>query len=103
MGAAIRHLSKILNQAEAKTKILFVLTDGRPDDIDSYRGHYGVEDTRRAFNEAKALYLNPFVLTFDQACIDYLPHMLGKNRYRLISDIAMLPVQISTIYKQLTT
>lgn len=103
MGAAIRHLSKILNQAEAKTKILFVLTDGRPDDIDSYRGHYGVEDTRRAFNEAKALYLNPFVLTFDQACMDYLPHMLGKNRYRLISDIAMLPVQISTLYKQLTT
>lgn len=103
MGAAIRHLSKILNQTEAKTKILFVLTDGRPDDIDSYRGHYGVEDTRRAFNEAKALHLNPFVLTFDQDSIDYLPHMLGKNRYRLISDIAMLPVQISTIYKQLTT
>lgn len=103
MGAAIRHLSKILNQTEAKTKILFILTDGRPDDIDSYRGHYGVEDTRRAFNEAKALHLNPFVLTFDHECIDYLPHMLGKNRYRLISNISMLPVQISTIYKQLTT
>ena len=103
MGAAVRHLSKTLNQAAAKTKILFVLTDGKPDDIDSYRGHYGIEDTRRAFNEAKALCLNPFVLTFDQECMDYLPYMLGKNRYRLISDIAMLPLQISTIYKQLTT
>ncbi len=103
MGAAIRHLSKVLSQADAKTKILFVLTDGRPDDIDSYRGHYGVEDTRRAFNEAKALYLNPFVLTFDQEGMDYLPYMLGKNRYKLVSDISMLPVQISTIYKQLTT
>jgi nitric oxide reductase NorD protein len=102
MGAAIRHLSKILNSNDAKTKILFVLTDGRPDDIDSYRGHYGVEDTRRAFNEAKALSLNPFVLTFDRESIDYLPHMLGKNHYKLISDISMLPVQISTIYKQLT-
>jgi nitric oxide reductase NorD protein len=102
MGAAIRHLSKILNSNHAKTKILFVLTDGRPDDIDSYRGHYGVEDTRRAFNEAKALSLNPFVLTFDRESIDYLPHMLGKNNYKLISDISMLPIQISTIYKQLT-
>jgi nitric oxide reductase NorD protein len=102
MGAAIRHLSKILNSNDAKTKILFVLTDGRPDDIDSYRGHYGVEDTRRAFNEAKALSLNPFVLTFDRECTDYLPHMLGKNNYKLISDISMLPIQISTIYKQLT-
>lgn len=103
MGAAIRHLSHVLNQTEAKTKILFVLTDGRPDDIDSYRGHYGVEDTRRAFNEAKALSLNPFVLTFDQESIDYLPHMLGKKNYRLISDISMLPVQISSIYRELTT
>ena len=103
MGAAIRHLSKILNQAEAKTKILLVLTDGKPDDIDSYRGHYGIEDTRRAFNEAKALHLNPFVLTFDKDSIEYLPYMLGKNRYRLISEISMLPVQISTLYKQLTT
>tara|TARA_R110002049_G_scaffold273592_2_gene451418 strand:+ start:1397 stop:3490 length:2094 start_codon:yes stop_codon:yes gene_type:complete len=102
MGTAIRHLSKILNSNDAKTKILFVLTDGKPDDIDSYRGHYGIEDTRRAFNEAKALSLNPFVLTFDRECIDYLPHMIGKNNYKLISDISMLPIQISTIYKQLT-
>lgn len=103
MGAAVRHMSKILNQSDAKTKILFVLTDGKPDDIDSYRGHYGVEDTKQAFNEAKALHLNPFVLTFDHEGIEYLPYMLGKNRYRLISNISMLPIQISTIYRQLTS
>lgn len=103
MGAAIRHLSKTLRQTDAKTKILFVLTDGKPDDIDSYRGHYGVEDTRRAFNEAKAQQINPFVLSFDQEAMDYLPYMLGKKHFRLISNIAMLPIQISTIYKQLTT
>jgi nitric oxide reductase NorD protein len=103
MGAAIRHLSKTLRQTDAKTKILFVLTDGKPDDVDSYRGHYGVEDTRRAFNEAKAQQINPFVLTFDQEAMDYLPYMLGKKHFRLISNIAMLPIQISTIYKQLTT
>tara|TARA_R110001583_G_scaffold171120_1_gene324575 strand:- start:14190 stop:16277 length:2088 start_codon:yes stop_codon:yes gene_type:complete len=103
MGAAIRHLTKTLKQTDAKTKILFVLTDGKPDDIDSYRGHYGVEDTRRAFNEAKAQHINPFVLTFDQEAMDYLPYMLGKKHFRLISNIAMLPIQISTIYKQLTT
>ena len=103
MGAAIRHLSKTLKQTDAKTKILFVLTDGKPDDIDGYRGHYGIEDTRRAFNEAKALHITPFVLTFDEEAMDYLPHMLGKKHFRLISDITMLPIQISTIYKQLTT
>jgi nitric oxide reductase NorD protein len=103
MGAAIRHLGKTLKQSDAKTKILFVLTDGKPDDIDSYRGDYGIEDTRRAFNEVKALHITPFVLTFDKEAMDYLPYMLGKKHFRLISDITMLPIQISTIYKQLTT
>lgn len=103
MGVAIRHLSKLLGKTTAKTRILFVLTDGRPDDVDSYRGQYGVEDTRLALNEAKALTLKPFVLTFDKEGMDYLPYMLGSNRYQLITDISQLPIQISTIYKQLTT
>jgi len=103
MGVAIRHLSKLLGKTSAKTRILFVLTDGRPDDVDSYRGQYGVEDTRLALNEAKALSLKPFVLTFDKEGMDYLPYMLGSNRYQLITDISQLPIQISTIYKQLTT
>jgi nitric oxide reductase NorD protein len=103
MGTAIRHLGTLLSKTPAKTRILFVLTDGRPDDIDSYRGPYAIEDTRRALNEAKALQLNPFVLTFDKDGMDYLPHMLGSNRYQLISDVSQLPVQISTIYKHLTS
>jgi nitric oxide reductase NorD protein len=103
MGVAIRHLSMLLGKTTAKTRILFVLTDGRPDDVDSYRGQYGVDDTRLALNEAKALSLKPFVLTFDKEGADYLPYMLGSNRYQLITDISQLPIQISTIYKQLTT
>lgn len=103
MGVAIRHLSMVLGKATAKTRILFVLTDGRPDDIDSYRGQYGIDDTRLALNEAKALSLKPFVLTFDKEGMDYLPYMLGSRHYQLITDISHLPIQISTIYKQLTT
>ena len=103
MGVAIRHLSMLLGKTTAKTRILFVLTDGRPDDVDSYRGQYGVDDTRLALNEAKALSLKPFVLTFDKEGADYLPYMLGSNRYQLITDISQLPIQISIIYKQLTT
>ncbi len=103
MGVAIRHLSMVLAKTTAKTRILFVLTDGRPDDIDSYRGQYGIDDTRLALNEAKAMSLKPFVLTFDKEGMDYLPYMLGSKHYQLITDISHLPIQISTIYKQLTT
>lgn len=52
MGFAIRHLSHILKETEAKTRILITISDGKPDDYDNYRGEYGIEDTRRALIEA---------------------------------------------------
>ena len=52
MGFAIRHLSRVLNEIDARTRILITLSDGKPDDYDNYRGQYGIEDTRRALIEA---------------------------------------------------
>ena len=46
MGVTIRHLTQLLNQVEARTKLLITLSDGKPDDYDTYRGAYGIEDTR---------------------------------------------------------
>ena len=48
MGAAIRHLTTLLNQVEARTKLLITLSDGKPDDYsDNYRGEYGIEDPEK--------------------------------------------------------
>ena len=48
MGVTIRHLCHLLNEVEARTKLLITLSDGKPDDYDTYRGDYGIEDTRQA-------------------------------------------------------
>ena len=54
MGFAIRHLIKVLNEVDAKTRLLITLSDGKPDDyFDGYRSAYGIEDTRQALIEAK--------------------------------------------------
>jgi len=45
MGVIIRHLSKLLLDMDAKTRILITLSDGRPDDSDGYQGEYGIEAT----------------------------------------------------------
>ncbi len=80
MGVAIRHLSKLLNEVDAKTRILFTLSDGKPDDfIDGYRGVYGIEDTRQALIEARQSGVHPFCITIDEAARDYLPHMYGQG------------------------
>ena len=61
MGAAIRHLTKLLHQVEARTKLLITLSDGRPDDQDGYRGPYGIEDTRRALIRGQIFRDTPFL------------------------------------------
>jgi nitric oxide reductase NorD protein len=103
MGFAIRHLSKLLNGIEARTKILITLSDGRPDDyFDAYRGPYGIEDTRMALLEAQRAGIHPFCITIDQDARDYLPHMYGSARYVILDDVAQLPAKVADIYRRLT-
>jgi len=103
MGFAIRHLTKLLNEVEARTKVLVTLSDGRPDDyFDAYRGPYGIEDTRMALLEARRNGVHPFCITIDREARDYLPHMYGAARYIILDDVSQLPVKVADIYRRLT-
>ena len=103
MGVTIRHLSYLLNQVEARTKLLITLSDGKPDDYDTYRGAYGIEDTRMALIEAKRSGIHPFCITIDNEARDYLPHMYGAVNYAVIDEVRKLPLKVSDIYRRLTT
>ena len=103
MGVTIRHLTKLLKQQEAKTRMLITLSDGKPDDIDHYRGEYGIEDTRKALIEARYAGIHPFCITIDEHGQDYLPHMYGAVNYAVVDDVAKLPIKVSDIYRKLTT
>jgi len=97
MGFALRHMTKLLNQVEAKTRVLVTLSDGRPDDyFDVYRGQYGIEDTRMALLEAARTGIHPFCITLDRDARDYLPHMYGAARYIILDDVRQLPVTWTT-------
>jgi len=104
MGVAIRHLTTLLNQVEARTKLLITLSDGKPDDYsDHYRGEYGIEDTRQALIEAHRSGIKPFCITIDREARDYLPHMYGQVNWTLVDDVARLPLKVADIYRRLTT
>lgn len=104
MGFAIRHLSKLLNEVEARTKLLVTLSDGRPDDyFDVYRGQHGIEDTRMALLEAKRQGVHSFCITIDKEARDYLPHMYGHSRYTILDDVQQLPRKVADIYRRITT
>ena len=102
MGVIIRHLTRLLNTVEARTRLLITLSDGKPDDYDGYWGEYGIEDTRQALLEAKHTGVHPFCITIDHKGHDYLPHMYGAVNYTVIEDVRQLPVRVSDIYRRLT-
>ena len=102
MGVIIRHLTRLLNTVEARTRLLITLSDGKPDDYDGYRGEYGIEDTRQALLEAKHTGVHPFCITIDHRGHDYLPHMYGAVNYTVIEDVRQLPVRVPDIYRRLT-
>jgi nitric oxide reductase NorD protein len=103
MGVTIRHLCHLLEQVEARTKLLITLSDGKPDDYDTYRGAYGIEDTRQALVEARRAGIHSFCITIDTEAKDYLPHMYGAVNYTVIDEVRKLPLKVSDIYRRLTT
>ncbi len=103
MGPPIRHLTGILRQIEARTRLMITLSDGKPDDYDIYKGPYGIEDTRRALIESRQAGIHAFCITIDRAEHSYLSHMYGPANYVFIDDIRNLPAKIPDIYRRLTT
>ena len=103
MGFAIRHLGRLLNEVEARTRILITLSDGKPDDYDNYRGEYGIEDTRRALLEVRRDGIHPYCITIDQEARDYLPHLYGPAAFTVVEEVTQLPHKVSGIYRRLTT
>ena len=102
MGASIRHLTMLLNQIEAKTKLLITLSDGKPDDVDGYRGMYGIEDTKKALLEARYLGIHTYCITIDEEAMDYLPYMYGQTNFAVINQVDKLPIKVSDIYRKIT-
>ncbi len=102
MGAAIRQSIKILSAEKSHQRVLMIITDGKPNDLDLYEGRYGVEDTRMAIIEAKQAGLQPFCVTIDEEADEYLPYLFGKNGFVVIKDPAQLPKELPRLYVNLT-
>jgi len=102
MGTAVRHATSLLSRQTAARRLLLLLTDGKPNDLDQYEGRYGIEDTRMALLEARREGLHPFCVTIDQEADNYLPYLFGKDSFVLIRHPEHLPRQLLLLYTRLT-
>lgn len=102
LGAAIRYASQRLSAEGNGRRLLLILTDGKPNDLDQYEGRYGIEDTRQAIVSARRSGLLPFCITIDKKANDYLPYLFGQNSYIVIHQPEKLPRALPRLYSQLT-
>ncbi len=102
MGAAIRQASVLLAAQPQRQRLLLLLTDGKPNDLDRYEGRYGIEDTRVALHEARQQGLRPFCVTIDNEANEYLPHLFGVGGFVVIRKPEDLPKELPLLYAQMT-
>ncbi len=102
MGAAIRQSANILAEQAAGHKLLLIITDGKPNDLDQYDSRYGIEDTRMAVHEARRMGLTPFCVTIDHEAGAYLPYLFGPAGFCVIRKPEELPRRLPLLYVQLT-
>ncbi len=101
MGAAIRHASHYLAARKADKKLMLVLTDGEPSDIDVQDDRQLIEDTRKAVQEADREGIYTYCINLDPKADEYVKDIFG-NQYTVIDHVDRLPEQLPKLFMALT-
>ena len=101
LGAAVRHATALLEREPAGHRLLLVLSDGKPNDVDGYHDRRAVEDSRQAVLEARARGVFPFCLTVDTEEPEYLSHVFGEAGHTILRRADQLPLALVGVVRQL--
>ncbi|WP_404379566.1 nitric oxide reductase activation protein NorD [Caenispirillum salinarum] len=102
MGAAMRHAGRHLRRRAEKHKLLLVLTDGEPADIDERDPQYLRHDARNAVEDLRAAGIAPYCLSLDPLADQYVARIFGGNAYTVVDHVQRLPEKLPTLFAALT-
>jgi hypothetical protein len=102
MGAALRHAGSHLLKQQEKRKLVLLLTDGEPADIDERDPQHLRHDTKKAVEELYSTGVLTYCLTLDPNADDYVKRIFGANNYTIIDNVDKLPEQLPTLFASLT-
>ncbi|SFT38988.1 nitric oxide reductase NorD protein [Sedimentitalea nanhaiensis] len=101
LGAAVRHASADLARQSKKRRLLLVITDGKPNDLDHYEGRHGIEDTAMAVREARRAGHSVFGVTIDKQAKSWFPRLFGRGGFHVIPHPDRLTEALPQIYREL--
>lgn len=103
MGAALRHAGYHLGQQGSRKRLVLLITDGEPADIDERDPQYLRQDTRHAVEELAATGIHTYCLTLDPNADSYVSRIFGANNYSIVDNIERLPERLPKVFSALTT
>jgi len=102
MGAAIRHASHHLKQQRSSKKLLLIITDGEPADVDVRDPQYLRYDTKKAVEEAGRSGAITFCMSLDPRADQYVSRIFGAKNYMVVDHVERLPEKLPLLYAGLT-
>jgi len=102
MGAAIRHASYHLNNRKSSKKLLLILTDGEPSDVDAPDRKYLHDDTKKAVETAKRSGIHTYCISLDPSADQYVSRIFGAMNYMVVDHVKCLPKKVLLVYAGLS-
>ena len=102
MGAALRHAGHHLMKQPERRKLILLVTDGEPADIDERDPQHLRHDTKKAVEELYASGVSTYCLTLDPNADSYVKRIFGENNYTIIDNVDRLPEKLPTLFASLT-
>jgi len=102
MGAAIRHAGHHLKQQRSAKKLLIVITDGEPADIDVRDPQYLRHDTKKAVEEVARHGVVTYCMSLDPRADHYVSRIFGQKNYMVVDHVERLPQKLPLLYAGLT-
>jgi nitric oxide reductase NorD protein len=103
MGAAMRHAGDHLQKQAERRKLILLITDGEPSDIDERDPQHLRHDTKKAVEELNMTGVLSYCLTLDSNADDYVKRIFGVNNYTIIDNVDRLPEQLPTLFASITS
>jgi len=103
MGSAIRHASHYLEAQKTDKKVMLILTDGEPSDIDVDDDDYLIRDTKKAVDELSSKGMHSYCISLDKKADDYIQDIFGAGGYTVIDNVEKLPEKLPLLFATLTS
>ncbi len=102
MGGALRHAASYLGRRPQAKKLLLMVSDGEPADIDERDPQYLRHDTKKAVEELSAQGIFTYNLTLDSHADDYVGRIFGPGGFTVVDHVQRLPEKLPDLFAGLT-